>query len=310
MKKLALAISALAISTVGASAADMAPAPVYTKAPPPVVAPVYNWTGFYVGGNVGGNWMESNSVNSVGTPIFANPLSTTTTSAALAAAVAGVTTPIAVGNASGFIGGAQAGYNYQSNRFVAGIETDIQGLSGRSAGNVATAVALAPPFNANTVNTTLAVDRSVQWLGTLRGRLGITATPSLLLYGTGGLAYGGVRSDTSITQALNGAGAATVNAPYGSSAGLSETRVGWTAGAGAEWMLTGNWTAKLEYLHYDLGSDSYGSTLSNIVVPPGGAVPTGAAFYTLGARSSTSFRGDIVRVGVNYKFGGPVVAKY
>jgi outer membrane immunogenic protein len=84
---------------------------------------------------------------------------------------------------------------------------------------------------------------------------------------------------------------------------LSETRVGWTVGAGGEWMFTSNWSAKLEYLHYDLGSANYGTPVSNVAQTLG-------PIFTLGQSSSTNFRGDIVRVGLNYKFGGPVVAKY
>jgi len=71
MKKLALAVSVLAISAVSASAADMAPAPVYTKAPPIEVAPACVWCGFYVGGNVGYAGSESTSVNS--SAVVTNP---------------------------------------------------------------------------------------------------------------------------------------------------------------------------------------------------------------------------------------------
>jgi outer membrane immunogenic protein len=297
MKRIALT-ALLSVSGMGSAlAADL---PV--KAPP--VAPmVASWTGFYAGLNAGGYSWEGNSVNSVGTPIFANPLGAPGTSNALTAALAGVTTSIPTGNSGGFIGGGQVGYNYQfNNRYVAGIEADIQGLTGRSSGTAATVVALAPPFNAITANTSLTADHSVQWLGTVRGRLGFTVTPTLLLYGTGGLAYGEVKSSTTISQDLAGTGSGTVNAPYGSFATASQTRTGWTAGAGAEWLIAANWTAKIEYLYYDLGNESYSGTLSNIVVPPGGIVPAGAAFYTLGAMSTASFRGDIFRVGINYKF--------
>jgi outer membrane immunogenic protein len=298
MKRASLTIvSALTLAAPAAQAADMA-----LKAPPP--APVVcTWCGWYAGVNAGYTAMENNTVNSVGTPLFANPLAAPGTGIALDAAVAGVTTPISTGRAGGFIGGGQVGYNYQSGNFLAGIEADIQGLSGKRSGTTTTSVPLAAPFATISANTTLTADKSVAWLGTLRGRLGIVTTPNLLLYATGGLAYGGVKSDTTITQALVGAGAATVNTPYGSFASVSEVRAGWALGAGGEWMIGANWSAKLEYLHYDLGTVSYGSTLSNIVTPPGGGVPTGGTFYSLGAQSSVSFRGDIVRVGLNHKFG-------
>jgi outer membrane immunogenic protein len=305
MKKTVIGIAAIAV-LIGtpALAADMP-----LKALPPAPAPAWSWTGFYIGGNAGYAWSQNDSVGSVGAPIFANPLSLAGTTASLAASVAGVTTNIPGSNAGGFIGGGQVGYNYQfNNKYVVGIEADIQGISGRSSGTTANSVPLVG--FAAAANTTLAATNSVNWLGTLRGRLGFTVVPNLLVYGTGGLAYGGANSSTTIGQALVGPGAATVTGPYGSFASISQTRVGWTVGAGAEWMITGNWSAKLEYLYYDLGRVSYGGTMSNIVVPPGGAVPTGGVFYTLGATSSTRYIGDIIRVGLNYHFGGPVVAKY
>jgi len=299
-----LASAMLAGSFGSAHAADMA-----VKAPP-IAAPVWNWTGFYVGFNVGGAWTGNNDVNSVGTPIFANPLVPGTTAFVLANSVTGVTTNIPLGRGSGFIGGAQAGYDWQFKSGVVGIEADIQGLSARqSSALVLTTVplTLAP---GNSVNSSLSATNNVDWLGTVRGRLGLLAKPSLLLYATGGLAYGDVRSSTTINQALVGPSTATVNAPYGSVASNSQTRAGWAAGVGGEWKFAPKWSAKIEYLHYDLGTVSYGGTLSNVVVPPGGVVPTGGVFYTLGATSSTRFSGDIVRVGVNYSFTGPVVAKY
>jgi outer membrane immunogenic protein len=299
MKKTVIGIAVIA-ALIGtpALAADMP-----LNAPPPAPAPAWSWTGFYIGGNAGYAWSQNNSVNSVGTPIFANPLAPGT-AAGLAASVAGVTTNIPGSNAGGFIGGGQAGYNYQFNNVVGGIEADIQVLSRRSSGTIATSVPT-PAFPGNSVNTALTATNSVNWLGTFRGRLGVTfPTPSVLVYGTGGLAYGGVNSSTTIGQVWTGnASVATVNGPYGSVASSSQTRVGWTVGAGAEWMITGKWSAKLEYLYYDLGSVSYGSTLSNIVLPPGGLVPTGGVFYTLGATSSTRISGDIIRVGLNYHFG-------
>jgi outer membrane immunogenic protein len=288
MKKLALAVSALAISAVSASAADMAPAPVYTKAPPIEVAPACVWCGFYVGGNVGYAWSESTSVNS--SAVATNPPNGSTLNPAIPA---GLTTGIPVGSQKGIIGGGQFGYNFQSGRFVAGFEADIQGLSGRATGTAVTA------FSAG--STTLTATNSVNWLGTVRARIGLAAAPNFLIYGTGGLAYGGVNSSTGINQAFSvGPGELGSATASGNS---SETRVGWTVGAGGEWMFTSNWSAKLEYLHYDLGSANYGTPVSGIAADIG-------TVFTLGQSSSTNFRGDIVRVGLNYKFGGPVVAQY
>jgi outer membrane immunogenic protein len=297
MKKFALAVSVLAVSAVSASAADMAPAPVYTKAPPIEVAPACVWCGWYVGGNVGYAQSEPTSVNS--SAVVTNPGILGLLGFAPAAA-AGLTTGIPVGSQQGIIGGGQFGYNFQSGRFVAGFEADIQGLSGRATGTSVTAVPI--PVIDGSANATLTATNSVNWLGTVRGRIGIAAAPNFLIYGTGGLAYGGVNSSTGINQTFSELGGALIGTSL-ASGNLSETRVGWTVGAGGEWMFTGNWSAKLEYLHYDLGSANYGTPV-NISVPVLGATST------LGQSSSTNFRGDIVRVGLNYKFGGPVVAKY
>jgi outer membrane immunogenic protein len=131
----------------------------------------------------------------------------------------------------------------------------------------------------------------------------MTATPSFLFYGTGGLAYGGVRSSTAIN--FNNTDAAV---PGATSASLSSTRVGWTAGVGGEWMFSPNWTAKLEYLYYDLGSTTYATGGYAVDVSPTTFAGTGIA--SVATSTTTKWTGNIVRVGVNYKFGGPVVAKY
>jgi outer membrane immunogenic protein len=299
MKKLALAVSVLVISAVSASAADLAPQ-TYTKAPPIEVAPACVWCGWYVGGNVGYSESEPTSVNS--SAVVTSPgLFGELVPSIPAGPAAGLTTGIPVGSQKGIIGGGQFGYNFQSGLFVAGFEADIQGLSGRATGTSVTTAPLVgalPPTNAN---ATLTAANSVNWLGTVRGRIGIAAAPNFLIYGTGGLAYGGVNSSTGINQAFSvGPGELGSATASGNS---SETRVGWTVGAGGEWMFTSNWSAKLEYLHYDLGSANYGTPVSGIAADIG-------TVFTLGQSSSTNFRGDIVRVGLNYKFGGPVVAQY
>jgi outer membrane immunogenic protein len=293
VKKLLLTTAALGALAMPAMAADIAPAPVY-KAPPPVPV-LCNWCGFYAGLNAGYAWTEENSINSVGSLPFA---STAIAAAAPAAAVAGASSNIAVGNSNGFIGGGQIGYNFQTNYWVYGIEADFQGLSGKGSGASSNVVGIAG-FPGTNVNTSLTASESVQWLGTVRGRLGYTVTPSLLVYGTGGLAYGEANSSAAIAQQITGPAATGANGPYGSAASISSTRAGWTAGGGAEWLINRNWTAKLEYLHYDLGSATYSSSMSNLAT---GVVPVGTLLYTVGNTYSTKFAGDIVRVGVNYKF--------
>jgi outer membrane immunogenic protein len=210
------------------------------------------------------------------------------------------------GNNGGFIGGGQIGYNWQFyNSFVAGVEADIQGIaSSNSTVNFASG-AINPVFPGFPILQFGTASRSLDYIGTVRGRLGWLFTPTLLVYGTGGLAYGGVRTNVSITQlVLNDPNIAN---PYFGTGSFSDTRVGWTAGGGLEWMFMPNWSAKVEYLYYDLGTVSYAlSPLVNIQ-------NNGTIFSSAFPQAQTRFNGNIVRAGVNYHFNwgaAPVVAKY
>lgn len=109
-----------------------------------------------------------------------------------------------------------------------------------------------------------------------------------MIYVTGGAAFGEV--DTNVATTTTTVAGVTPAAAF-----AYATRVGWTVGAGTEWAIWGGWSAKLEYLYVDLGTVS--NTFTGIVSFP--------AFY-----SSSHFTDNIVRVGLNYRFGGPVVAKY
>lgn len=260
----------------------------------PVLAPpTCIWCGWYVGLNAGDAFESDSSVRSVGIPIGAPgaPVGVP----GLNSAVQAATGNISLGTRNAFIGGGQVGYNWQFGAGLVGIETDIQGLSqGRSGTlfNSAPTVGF-PDFR----NATLSATNSVDYLGTFRGRFGYTLTPTLLLYGTGGLAYGGVRSSTSILQQPVGAGVGGVNTPYSSAGSFSGTRVGWTAGLGAEWMFWSRWSAKIEYLYYDLGSVTYSpGTLTSI------QTPAGTTFYSLTSQSSTRFDGQVIRAGINLHF--------
>lgn len=277
---LTVILSVAAVTQV-ASAADMprkalvAPAPV-----------VNSWTGFYIGANAG--WIGSDpsiSNAAVGTPDAVLGV-VPGVSAGLAALASG---PVSAGRQSGFIGGGQIGYNYQiNNTWVAGIEADLQGISGSgSTGSLATAGVVV----GSAITSTLTASANTEWLGTLRGRLGFLATPAVLVYGTGGLAFG----HNTVTTALAQSG---TNGFIGAGAGsFSDTSVGWTAGAGVEWMFAQKWTAKLEYLHYDLGTDSFTWAARGT---PASAFFSGVVYQT--EVTSVQFRGDIVRVGLNYKF--------
>jgi outer membrane immunogenic protein len=280
-----------------ASAADLprpTPAPVYTKAPP---APTFSWGGFYVGANAG--FIDSTGRTTTGASVLsdaADPAISTTLAAA-------ATNQLNGGN-SGFLGGVQFGYNYVlTPSFIAGWETDIQGSSLRRSSNSSNA---APLFGTNDfmINsaTNTSVSNKLDYLGTLRARLGVTATPSVLLYGTGGLAYGGVRSSTSTSTSTTNLSGDTLSdvAPVSTAGGsFSGTRTGWTAGAGVEWMFSPGWTTKLEYLHYDLGGVTYATGGTRLDMTP---IGDGEGVATIATSTTTQFKGDIVRVGVNYMF--------
>jgi outer membrane immunogenic protein len=202
--------------------------------------------------------------------------------------------------ASGFIGGVQAGYNWQSSNWVYGIEADIQWLSHDGDFNSSNRITL---INTQTVVSNALVTRSLDYLGTARGRIGMLWTPSLLGYATGGLAYGETKLNVAINQTLV---LNSLDGPWAVAGAFSNTRFGWTAGAGIEWLFAPNWTAKIEYLYYDLGSENY--SVGALISRDGGA-----AFTTNNIFASTDYDGHIVRAGINYKFGyskAPVVAKY
>ncbi len=304
MKKLLLStVAVCATLAAGAALAADLPsrkaAPVYVAPPPP--PPM--WTGFYIGLNAGATFGGSQNVN-VGTYGMGNAPGALGLAAASAAAGTG---PFSVNN-TGFIGGGQAGYNYQWNQIVLGLEADMQGVAGgTSNASSATGAGVlgAPAFSVlGGVNVT----KSLDYLGTVRGRVGYLVTPTILLYATGGLAYGGVTSSTSVFQSMSPA-APGITSAWGGAGAYSDTRVGWTAGAGAEWMFMPNWSAKIEYLYYNLGTVNYtGGVMGSTILA------TGAPAFMNAVSTTTRYDGHIVRAGLNYHFNwgasAPVVAKY
>jgi outer membrane immunogenic protein len=303
MKKFLLTTAAFGMLALPAMAADVAPVynapipvPVYNA---PIPVPVCIWCGFYLGLNAGGTWSDNNSVavNSVLTQDF--PPGPASYGAASAAGAAG---SVPVGGALGFIVGGQIGYNWQvSSAWLVGLETDIsdiQGVSGQGSGTLTNSVGPLTFFDSQEVVTTsIASTSKLDYLGTVRGRLGYL-TPTFLLYGTAGLAYGGVKASTAITQSNNDcvfSPAGCLQSSTSAAGAFSQMRAGWTAGAGLEWMFVQKWSAKVEYLHYDLGSVTFSN---GALRTSGAAVAIGLA--VVGSTSSAKFSGDIVRAGVNY----------
>jgi outer membrane immunogenic protein len=266
----------LALTATGSAlAADLPSKKMAPMLPPPPPPPL--WSGFYVGLNAGYTWDERGNV------LVNSPANI------WAVGVSG-SGALATSN-DGFIGGGQIGYNYQFGQtFVVGVEADIQGVGGGNSS--ATVGNFVTP-----VSSTLTASKQLDYLGTVRGRAGYLVSPTLLLYGTGGVAYGQTNLNATVTQTgLNGAtGLATV--------GFSDTRVGWTAGGGVEWLFMPQWSAKAEYLYYDLGRASASNTLAFQGVNVGATTVSGG------------FKGHVVRAGVNYHFNlftppAPVVAKF
>jgi outer membrane immunogenic protein len=190
--------------------------------------------------------------------------------------------------------------------FLAGVEADIQGSSLRGSASASSQVPADTVIGTNTGSwlTSVATSRSLDYIGTIRGRLGAIVTPGLLLYVTGGLAYGGVKSSTTISQTTAIAGvppAGLVGVPPTATSGsFSDTRAGYTVGGGAEWMFLSNWSAKAEYLYYDLGSANYGTGGVAVLEDPTYLPGFGTASIATSTR--VHFNGNIVRVGVNYHF--------
>ena len=286
-------LAAILVASFGATSALAADLPVrtYTKAPV-YVEPVYNWSGFYIGGNAGYGWGRAATD---GTQTGTQSVSEFIAFSGVPRAGFPVVTPLATtpvtgrANVNGFIGGGQAGYNWQRGTWLFGLETDIQGSGERGSSDVCLVAGCAIGTGLFTANYKL------DWFGTARGRVGFLPTDRVLLYATGGLAYGGVSATAPL-----------IPLSWGS------TRAGWTVGAGAEVAIDRHWSVKLEYLYMDLGDVGSGSTTTTNVVTQLG-VPVRfntVTTTTLTSAFNTRFTDNILRVGVNYRFDAPLVAKY
>lgn len=280
MRKLLVAATALA-ALVGtpALAADMA-APVYKAPPPP--APVYSWTGFYIGGNVG--WLGMDRVNLTATP------NDPATAAFFGPCFAAGACPNTIGNTrgDGVIGGLQIGYNWQVQNWVLGFEADAQGTGARTSNSITvTGVPGFVPFSA-----TQSVKE--QAFGTVRARAGVLVSPMLLAYATGGFAW------ASVKESLSGGFPSLAQTFAGSN---TTTDFGWTIGGGLEWAVGNGWTVGAEYLFARLDGNNSNNNNNSFVTAPtaAGCVPGGVPACQF--RISTSnFDNNIARLKVNYKF--------
>jgi outer membrane immunogenic protein len=237
----AVALTAVSGSAMAADLSRPAP-PVYTKAPPMV--PVFTWTGLYIGGNLGGAWGHGTVTDTFTGLSFG-------------------------GNSNNgvFIGGGQAGFNYQFNNIVLGVEGDFDWAANNnnSSGGIV--------VGGNTIQVTA----NNRWISTVAGRLGV-AWDRVLFYGKGGGAWVGNNNFT-VANLTTGA----------SVSGGSSNTTGWLAGVGLEWAFWNNWTARVEYNYIGLNSRSF-------------TVPFGSPFLAGDTFNSGSNNVQTVTVGLNYLF--------
>ena len=279
MKKLFLGSVALVALGLGAPAAFAAERAVPAYAPPPPPVPVYTWSGCYAGANAGYSGGRSTQTTVANSVLTGNGLGSAP--APLGLAGGGVIAPVPVGssiagdlNLSGFIGGFQGGCNYQFGWWVVGAEVD--GMANNKEGQNFE-VGLVPFLGngrANWVSQT-----QERWLVTARGKLGMTWWDKSMVYVTGGAAWAKIDTSEFLIGAQTGTGHQESN-----------TRTGWTVGAGYEYALGYGWSIKGEYLYVKF--DDY----TTFTQPPFGG------FGLNIAPRSVKLYDNVIRAGMNYKF--------
>lgn len=267
--RLALAFVALCLTPAASPAADQPLAAPLYRPVPFIPLQAVEWTGLYFGVNAGYGWAQGSSNtffegDSIGFE-FANAV---TTPFGLGPTELSRTRLNGSGNLSGAIAGGQIGFNWQAGMFVFGAELDAQWSGQQGSFTVAC-----------TTGCTAAETVKIRSIMTGRAKLGL-AFDWLMPYVTAGAALVNASHDLIVT-----AGGVT-----GSFQSLSASQLGWTAGAGVEVALWGNWSAKLEYLYIAANDMESDTRIPN-------ALGLGDAFQ------SAAYRDNIVRVGLNYRFG-------
>lgn len=277
MKRLLITGAVLLAAAANAYAADIysppARAPMYTKAPPPVVP---SWIGFYVGGVAGGAWGSFDPTTST---VFSPTgyFDSTSVPAVNAAGVQSI-------KPTGFTGGLEAGYNWQANNLVFGVEADIDAIHLRGS---ATSPFVVYPCCGPT-GFTVSSQASADWLATARWRIGF-ASDKWLFYATGGAAFTTLKGNFNFVD--------NFGLPTTESGSLSAARVGYTVGGGVEAALWGHWSVKAEYLYVNFGRVSTTSTnlVENTIFGPS---PFPSTVFT----HSVDLKANIARLGLNYRF--------
>ncbi len=265
MNKLATAIAFIALIGTPAFGADMP-----LKAPPLPSEPVYSWTGGYVGGNIGYGWSHRDFTNTI-----VGTLGNVQNSA--------VNT--GTDDGKGWLGGGQIGFNYQfPNNWVVGIDADIDAAHITSS----TASCFTALIGVVTCGTR---DTDLKDFGTVRGRLGYGIN-NVLLYGTGGWAWGRGTNTTQIN-CIGPSCPATSGVPPTSPAptSVNVNPNGWVAGGGVEWGFLSNWTLRAEYLHLQFDG-----------VTEDRSKPGFFQSLVISTHVASNVSTDLVRVGLNYRF--------
>jgi outer membrane immunogenic protein len=254
-----------------------------------------NWTGFYVGGNAGYWESQTNNITSTGSAGFINQTYVPGASN-IAQALAKMATNKSSLHSYGFIGGGQAGYNYEfSKEFLLGLSIDFDGLTHSDNNiNLRKTVNLVD-YDENYIGS-LSIKQKINYLGTVRARLGYLYNRTFLVYVTGGFAYGNVTLDTAWT-AQESLGPA-VFPTIATQNNVNKTLSGWATGAGIEWLFKPNWSATLEYTYYSLNNLNVSATLAQINASLTPSVLWGSAT----ARTVLSLSTWNIRVGLNYHF--------
>lgn len=262
--------------------------------------PLPSWNGFYGGGSIGFAWGPDSTVRTAGTPGPCNlgfPGCASTPSYSTLSAL-GSTFNTSLRNQGG-AGGGQVGYNVEFGSFVVGVEADITGFFSNNKGTTFSGLIPSPAFPAFPLPQSANVSRSLDYVGTGRGRIGYLVLPNVMLFATGGVAYGDTKVTVGITQTSAQPGVVSDATPVVGK--HSSVEVGYTVGGGVEWMLSPGWSVKADYSYYDLGRvRSQLPTITSIGLA-GSAVP-GGVFSSSTARVSTRFDGSIVKAGLNYHF--------
>jgi len=282
VKTLALCASILVVGITGAAAADMAvKAPRYD-------APAASWTGFYLGASLGVKDADADWT----TLAFANPLAPPGFFA-----VDG-SSPATYRPLAGRFGGL-LGYDVQLDRhFVIGVEFDAAyaDKSSTMAGIPGCAVGCLRGVPGPGVDTSAV---TMKWDSSARARLGFLASPNILIYGTGGVAWQSVQGSATCQNSFVDAVCPVLAGNPFSTVTNTTVRTGWTLGGGIDARISGNWMLRGEYRYSDFG------TWNNSYVLGAGGPPSATTVAT-----QLKINTQIATIGIVYKFGGPLVARY